>query len=214
MISKAGSPEGGLGQQICSLRVTDSARNALYNLKAPDSTEGKFSLAAEEKQVLVTGLLASHGEQLRRFLASRARQPVDVPDLIQEVYLRMLRVPSVESIRSPEAYLFTVAQHVLQQYGLRRSLAPPCAELDQMLHGVRSSEADPALQLAADQCLEQLQQAFDQLSPKARATFIFHRRDGLSFEEIAARLETSTAMVKKHLMKALVHLRQRIEAPG
>lgn len=126
----------------------------------------------------------------------------------------MLRVPNVESIRSPEAYLFTVAQHVVQQHTLRQSAAPPSAELDQMLHTVRAADVDPALQIAADQCLEQLQQALDRLSPKARATFMFHRRDGLSFEEIAERLNISTAMVKKYLMKALMQLRQCIEASG
>jgi len=43
-------------------------------------------------------------------LLARVRNIADVPDITQEVYLRMLRVPNVESIRSPEAYLFTVAQ--------------------------------------------------------------------------------------------------------
>ena len=55
----------------------------------------------------------------------RVRNAADVPDMLQEVYLRMLRVPNVESIRSPEAYLFTVAQHVVQQHSLRQSAAPP-----------------------------------------------------------------------------------------
>lgn len=173
---------------------------------------GKSFLTANDQQALVSSLVASHGAQLRRFLIARARQPADVPDLVQEVYLRMLRVPNVESIRSPEAYLFTVAQHVIQQHTLRQSAVPATSELDPMLRTARSAEVDPALEIAADQCLEQLQEALDQLSPKARATFLFHRRDGLSFEEIAERLNTSCPMVKKYLMKALLHLRQRIES--
>jgi DNA-directed RNA polymerase specialized sigma24 family protein len=51
-------------------------------------------------------------------LAVRARRD-DVPDIAQEVYLRMLRIPTIESIRSPEAYLFTVAQHLVQQHTLK-----------------------------------------------------------------------------------------------
>jgi len=171
-------------------------------------------LAAEDKRVFVTALIAEHGEQLRRFLMRRARHSSDVPDLTQEVYLRMLRVPNVELIRSPEAYLFTVAQHVVQQHTLRQSAVPASGELDEMLQTAREAALDPVLEVAADQYLEQLQQALDQLSPKARATFMFHRRDGLSFEEIATRLNTSTSMVKKHLMMALMQLRQRIETLG
>src|SRR5688572_2515023 len=108
------------------------------------------------------GLIASHGGQLKRFLNSRARQSVDVPDLTQEVYLRMLRVPNAELIRSPEAYLFTVAQHVVHQHTLRRTAVPPSGELDEILQTTREGELDPTLQVAADQYLEQLQLALNQ----------------------------------------------------
>ena len=79
---------------------------------------------AQDAQGLVMDLVASHGAQLRRFVLARARNFADVPDIMQEVYLRMLRIPSVDSVRSPEAYLFTVAQHVVQQHTMRESSIP------------------------------------------------------------------------------------------
>jgi RNA polymerase sigma-70 factor (ECF subfamily) len=167
--------------------------------------------AAQDAQELVTGLVASHGTQLRRFVFARVRNLADVPELVQEVYLRMLRISNTDSIRSPEAYLFTVAQHVVQQHTMRESHSPPAVEFAQLLYEpVGPHESDPALALEAQQCLENLQRALEELSPKARATFMLHRRDGLSFEEIAVRLETSLPMVKKYLMKALLHLRLRL----
>jgi len=170
-------------------------------------------LAAElDAQTLVTSLVASHGRQLQRFLYARVGNFADVADIIQEVYLRMLRVPNIESIRSPEAYLFTVAQHVVQQHTLRESATPPSVELARMLNSPAAMpDSDPALALVADQCLLRLQDALEELNPKARATFMLHRRDGLSFDEIGARLGISRPMVKKYLMKALLHLRQRLE---
>jgi RNA polymerase sigma factor (sigma-70 family) len=169
-------------------------------------------MSAEAARALITGLVASHGVKLRRFLLLRVRNAADVPDILQEVYLRMLRVPNVESIRSPEAYLFTVAQHVVQQHGLRQSAMPPSVELSEMLNSARAvPDVDPVLDLDAQQCLEQLQAELDRLPPKLRATFLLHRRDGLSLDEIAQRLGTSLPMVKKNLMQALVQLRQRLE---
>jgi RNA polymerase sigma factor (sigma-70 family) len=167
------------------------------------------SLAAEDARSLVQGLVTSHGTQLRRFLLARVRNVADVPDIVQEVYLRMLRVPKIESIRSPEAYLFTVAQHVVQQHTLRQSATAPSVELSRMLESpAATTDVDPALELDALQCLERLQGALEEMSPKMRATFILHRRDGLSFEEISDRLGVSRSMAKKHLMNAL---RQRLE---
>jgi RNA polymerase sigma factor (sigma-70 family) len=169
-------------------------------------------LPAKDAQTLIEGLVASHGDQLRRFLLARVRNIADVPDITQEVYLRMLRVPNVESIRSPEAYLFTVAQHVVQQHTLK-STTLPTAELALALNTQSAAaHADPAQELVATQCLDRLQETLEKLSPKARAVFILSRRDGLSFDEIAVRLSVSKPMVKKYLMKALLQFRQRLEA--
>jgi RNA polymerase sigma factor (sigma-70 family) len=168
--------------------------------------------AANDTKQWVTGLIASHGMQLRHFIFARARNFADVPDIVQEVYLRMLRISNVDSIRSPEAYLFTVAQHVVQQHTMRQSATPPAAELAQLLNARASAQnADPELALEAQQCLERLQHTLEALSPTARATFMLHRRDGLSFDEIAVRLDTSRPMVKKYLMKALLQLRLGLE---
>jgi RNA polymerase sigma-70 factor (ECF subfamily) len=108
--------------------------------------------------------------------------------------------------------LFTVAQHVVQQHTLRQSAVPPSIELAQLLNSPPvATTGDPALELDAHQCLERLQNALEELSPKVRATFLLHRRDGLSLDEIAGRLGISRPMVKKYLMKALLHFRQRLE---
>jgi RNA polymerase sigma-70 factor (ECF subfamily) len=72
-------------------------------------------------------------------------------------------------------------------------------------------DVDPVLATDAAQCAEQLQDAIEELSPKVRATFLLHRRDGLSLEDIGTRLGISRPMVKKNLMKALMHFRQRLE---
>jgi len=169
-------------------------------------------LRVEDPQILVADLAATHGDQLRRFLVARVRNPTDVPDIVQEVYLRMLRIPNIESIRSPEAYLFTVAQHVVQQHTLRQTATPPSVELTEMLDIPSATpETDPVLATEAAQCVEQLQDAMEELSAKVRATFLMHRRDGLSLDEIATRLGISRAMVKKNLMKALMYFRQHLD---
>jgi RNA polymerase sigma-70 factor (ECF subfamily) len=166
-------------------------------------------LTAESKQSLVAGLVLSHGEQLRRFLVSRVRNSSDVPDIVQEVFLRLLRVSDHEAIRSPEAYLFTVARHVAQQHLLRQS-ATPSVELQQMFTELAEAPSDPALEVSAQQSLEELERALQGLSPKARATFLFHRRDGLTLEEIGKRLGVSRPQAKKYLAAALVQFRKRL----
>ena len=160
----------------------------------------------ETNQAVLAALLESHGQRLRRFLLARVRNSADVPDIMQEVFLRMMRVPNVESVRSPEAYLFTVAQNVVREHGLKASAAAPSPDLVRILTE-RQGVTDPVTEVYAQQCLERLQGGLDRLPPKARATFLLSRRDGLSFDEIAERLDTTRDMAKKYLMIALTKLR-------
>lgn len=163
---------------------------------------------ARDAKEFVTELIASQGHRLRSFLVKRVRNSADVPDVIQEVFLRLLRVPNHETIRAPEAYLFTVAHHVAMQLSLRDAARPLFEPLEG--HDLPAAD-DPVLDVRAQQYIELLDRALDDLPIKARAAFLLHRRDGLSVDEIGARLSISRPMTKKYLFIALVHLRKALE---
>lgn len=166
----------------------------------------------DDKHALVEELATRHGKQLRRFLRSRVRNAADIPDIIQEVFLRLLRVPNHETIRAPEAYIFTVAHHVAQQHSLQSTPHSASAELGEVLSELRAvTAADPALEVIAEQCVEVLDRALLQLPAKARATFLLYRRDGKSTAEISQELGISRPMAKKYLVKTLVHFRKQLK---
>lgn len=169
------------------------------------------------KQQFLTALVALHGRQLMKFFVSRLPNVAEAPDLVQEVYLRILRLDRPDLIRSPEAYLFTIAANIVREHGLKRSARPlhitledaPADELPADVAVFATSIAENAA-LCADR-VERLEKALAQLSPKARATLIWHRRDGCTYGEIAARLGVSQSMVKKYLSQALAHCRRGMD---
>lgn len=155
----------------------------------------------------------AHGRALRRFLASRMRNArSDVLDLVQEVYLRLLRIPDPEAIRNPQAYLYTIASHVLHQHTLRRAVRGTTidpTDIDAELKSV--SQHDPAEEVQLEQRYEQIGEGLEQLSPRAYITLILYRCEGYTLEEIGKRLGVSRPMVKKYLVKALTYCHQRLE---
>jgi RNA polymerase sigma factor (sigma-70 family) len=155
----------------------------------------------------------THGRALRRFLAARMRRTsADVPDLVQEVYLRLLRISDHESIRNPQAYLYTIASHVLHQYTLRQTAtAIPIEPVDIASEIQASLCSDPVEEVQLEQRIETLSRGLEQLSPRAYATLVMYRCEGATLEQIGKRLGVSRVMAKKYLIKALAYCQQRLQ---
>ena len=159
----------------------------------------------------VERLFAEHHSGLLEFFSRRLRARADAGDLAQEVYLRLLRVNDVQAIRNPQAYLYSVAGNLAKKHACRESQGANALDLEEASHEPQL-RASPALdtELDASQRLARLRTVLAQLSPKCRAVVIFQYHYELSHEEIAARLDISTNMVKKYLAHALVHCRSRM----
>lgn len=168
---------------------------------------------SERTRQFVSALEKTHGRSLRRFIAVRMRHArPDVPDLVQEVYLRLLRIPDHEAIRNSQAYLYTIASHVLHQYALRRSISGPTADPADIATELEAPPGvDPAEMVQLEQCFEQLGRGLEQLSPRAYATLLMCRCEGATFDEIGKRLGVSERMAKKYMAKALTYCQQRLE---
>jgi RNA polymerase sigma factor (sigma-70 family) len=88
---------------------------------------------------------------------------------------------------------------------------PEAVEISDLINDLESApENDPVRQFETQQQLLELQGVLQELSPKAQAVLLLHRRDGYSLEEIGAQLGFSRAMAAKYLSKALLHCRQHL----
>jgi RNA polymerase sigma-70 factor (ECF subfamily) len=170
---------------------------------------------AELKKNLVERLFAEHRGALQAFLYRRVRRHPDAAELAQEVYVRMLRVPDMTTVRNPEAYLYAVASNLAKEHAHRVPHDHKMIDIDDPLVQEQLSEL-PAFggQLDREQRIRRLREVLRQLPPKCQAVVALQYWHGLSYEEIAQRLGISSNMVKKYLSQALVHCRRRMARLG
>jgi RNA polymerase sigma factor (sigma-70 family) len=169
-------------------------------------------LSKDLRQRFVSNIANRYGDRLRRFLSRRLRNVSDAPDLAQEVFLRLLRVEHHETIRSPEAYLFTVASHVLHQHTLRQSMTPVSVDISELFSELQlTSTDDPAANVDVAQRIKKLEHSLKQLPPKISTTLMLHRYAGFSIEEIGQQLGVSRPTAKTYLARALAHCRDAEE---
>lgn len=154
-------------------------------------------------------LVASVGGDLLRFLRSRLGHGDLAQDLAQEVYLRLLRMDDVGLIRNPRSFVIHLAAHAAHEWRMlaRNRLQHSEAELQQLV----AEYADPADVLEESDRLRELQQALATLSPKCQAVLLMHRRDGMTYQEIATQMKISVAMVKKYMTRGLAACHKQMD---
>jgi len=167
------------------------------------SRDNKSSKTGSGRRAAV---IEDQGARVERFLRSRLASEADAQDLAQEAYLRLLRVKDPKLIQDPVAYLFRIARNLVHEW--YTSLPPPSDSIDD----VEIAEDGMSIEALAEsgQQMDRLKQVMAHLSPKCRAAIVMHRRDGMTYEEIAKALGVSTAMVKKYLSQGLARCRARL----
>ena len=75
-----------------------------------------------------------------------------------------------------------------------------------------SPEPGPDAVVGAREELAILAEAVRELPEKCRIVFLLYRGQGLTMREIAARLQISEKTVEKHIARAMVHCRARLQA--
>jgi RNA polymerase sigma factor (sigma-70 family) len=172
-------------------------------------------LSTPDKHRFVADLAEKYGGRLKRFLRLRLTNAADVPDLAQEVFLSLLRAPNHEDIRSPEAYLFTVANHIVQQHHQRRVASPvPLDWIERLAEVPPSSSDEPPAKIEMHQRVELLERALDKMPARMAMVLLMHRVAGHTIEEIAQELGIAEITVKKDLAKALLRCRANAMEPS
>jgi len=143
-----------------------------------------------------------HESVLRSYLIGIAR-PSDVDDLVQESYMRLLRLRQQGQVRSPRGLLFTMARNAAHDLFRRRGTAALSAVTEMEFENVLDDKPDSAEVVSRWQEIEVLADAIEALPERCRAVFILRQIENLSQREIAQRLGIAEHTVESQLTKGL-----------
>ncbi|PXA91803.1 hypothetical protein DMC25_05620 [Caulobacter sp. D4A] len=163
------------------------------------------SEAAARADVFARQASAMRGP-LAAYFRRRVRNPVEIEDLVQEVFLRLTVRGTPSNTDHASAYIFQIAASVLADRYRRRAVrhADGHVVLDPSLRD--EHDFDPDRIYAGKQALNAAAAALMTMPERTRTIFLLRRIDGLRHQAIATRLGLSISTVEKHMVRAIEHL--------
>lgn len=177
---------------------------------------GERREAEEDVDALWESLERRFRAPLCAYFARRVGGREEADDLTQEVFVRLIRNPGLGSDETPERHVFKMASGVLQDWSrYRTSRVPECfgvlGDVSETLEipSIPASERGRALSPAAREGVRDMEDALSGLAPRTREIFLLSRVENVPPHEIAELYGISDTAVKKHVLKAMVHLSAR-----
>ena len=167
----------------------------------PDNEESRASV--------VERLFREHNEALIRFLRGRVGSHNEALEVAQEAYVRLLSLDQPGAVSYLRAFLFKTAANIAIDRRRRNQNYDKVA--GRQLFSELTENRTPKRQLSGEQTLRHLGALIESMPPKCRESFVMNQIQGLDAATIARRLGITDSMVRKYVVRALLHCRAHMD---
>jgi RNA polymerase sigma-70 factor (ECF subfamily) len=140
-----------------------------------------------------------HEALVRAKLSAISVYGLDIEDVVQEMYARILSAPSLEAIRYPRQYAIQTAKSIVIDH-VRHSRVisiTSSGSLDALDTPIQEANTEERLEFQGE--ILAVADALAQLPVMCREVLILRRMEGLSQRDVAQRLKISEKTVEKHM---------------
>lgn len=155
-----------------------------------------------------------HEAALRAWLRRRKLPGLEVDDIVQETYAKLVALDTVAHVRNPRTYAFQIAHSVLMTQARRSKVVSfeLVGDIEQL--AAIADAPSPEHQIADRDELRRLGEAIASLPGRLGEVFILRRVEGLSQRDAASKLGLSESTIEKHMSRGLLLLADRFIRGG
>jgi RNA polymerase sigma factor (sigma-70 family) len=169
---------------------------------------------SDERAIWLGRQVLPHEPALRAWLSRRRLVGLDVDDIIQETYSRLMTAESVQHVHDARSYTFQVAGSVAIDHLRRMKVVPISSVPDLEYLEVVSEEPSPERQVIDRDELHRLAGMIARLPARVREVFTLRRVYGLSQREVAEKLGISESTTEKHMARGFLLMLEQFRDGG
>ena len=157
---------------------------------------------------LISNYYAAHRDELLSFIAVRITNAIEAEDLVQNIFLRLLRGHHLITPDTLPALIYTMARHAVSDYYRRRRI------YEEYEHYIKRSDCTSEIEslISARQLMERMEHSLARLSEECRTVYRLHIYDGMKVSEISQQLSLPYKQVENRLGQARKTVRQQLKA--
>lgn len=140
---------------------------------------------------------------LLRFFMRRTASRTDAEEMVQDLFVRLLRRADLMTLDNVDGYVFEAAANIARDRGRYEQSRGGGRHVDIETLSTESEEPGAERIVAGRQGLTRMLAALDALPPRARTIVILRRFENLTYGQIADRLGISVSAVEKHMVRAM-----------
>jgi RNA polymerase sigma-70 factor (family 1) len=161
-----------------------------------------LSAAANGDETAFTQLFETFHQELGAFLLRLTKSKVLSEEIVQETFLKIwLNREALKEVKSFRAYLFTVSRN--RALNTLRDETKRTFLRDDPFVSPNVTEEPGGIQREQEDKYGMLEKAVSMLPPQQQKVWKLNKEEGLSYQNIAQRLELSPETVKRHVSLAM-----------
>jgi RNA polymerase sigma factor (sigma-70 family) len=163
--------------------------------------------ARQKRHAQLERLLREHNDALINYVYGWVHSRSDAKDIVQEAYCRIFRLEDPTALSHFRGYLYRTAKNIAADW-LRRRVVREAFVEEQPLRAAREAPSCEQVWLAREE-MERVQSAVEELgkiAPKTKMALLMIKEEGLSYEEVAAKLGIKTRSAHRLVQRAMEYL--------
>ena len=160
---------------------------------------------------LLSNYYLMHRDELVSFIAVRTLDAIEAEDIVQDIFLRLLRGQHLITPQTLPSLLHTMARHAVSDYYRRRHVYEVYEHYIQTSDiRLQTSDDDTESIFSAQQLMERMERSLARLPKACCEIYRLHIYDGMKVSDIAQELSLPYKQVENRLGQARKAVRQQL----
>ena len=157
------------------------------------------------QQLIISNYYAQHRDEIVDFITVRITDADEAEDMVQDLFLRLLRGHQLITPVTLACLVYTMARHSIADYYRRRRVR------DEYEHYMKNTDSIGEIEsvISARQLMERMERTLARLPEACGRIYRLHIYDGLKVSDIAQQLELPYKQVENRLGQARKAVRRQ-----